>query len=362
MAVFDDEKNTMLHLPKRTRGTQTMKTSYIKMTLTAAAKVLPAAALVLLGSCAVPSAKAQGIGDILDKANETVNKAKDEADKATGGHKKSSKDNEDSSTPSTDSADRKGGAQSKGGGQSKDGADSSADSSTQNALDVANYSGPSSISVEKQITASLRKIAPKGIRLLVVSCKPGVDPSKPYSYTSACLVGPTGKMHATSVPAIPASVNAQFAVLRNATQHEGNGMKLWEVCKVTIPFGLTQTFGDENDGIFGYGYKEYSGDPDNDNVYKMVTPTQLLAKFQKVSVRVDRDAKVSAANRAKQDRLDREADAYDKSHGIVVREWKCENCGETYSSKLRPGLFTPDDCPNDPAGPPFQRHHWVLNK
>ena len=331
-----------------------MKTSSLKMTLTAAAKVLPAAALVLLGSCAVPSAKAQGIGDILDKANETVNKAKDEADKATGGHKESSKDNKDSSTPSKDN------------GQSEDGADRS----TQNALDVANYRGPSSESVEKQITASLRKVVPKGFRLLVVSCKPGADPSKPYSYTGACLVGPAGRMSATSLPAIPASVNAQFAVLRNATQHEGNGMKLWEVCKVTVSSGLTQIFADETDGIFAYGtngsftygYKEFSGDTGNDRVYTTLTPPQLLAKFQNDSVRADRAAKVNAANRAKQDRLDREADAYDKSHGIVVQEWKCRNCGETYSSKGRPGLFTPDNCPNDPAGPPFQRHYWVLNK
>ena len=294
---------------------------------------LPVAALALLSALAAPAVHAQTLGDVIGKAK---NAAKD----ALGGKSQDG----DGSSKNGDS------------GSSKDG------KSRPLTLDEERKTQPWYL--EKQLSASLRKAAPKNAVLLVLSYKGD------GTFTGSCLVcpnpmSPTPKVAAVSLRTLPTSVKAQFTVLRatiakaetidNVSRPPEIINKPWEVCHVVVPCIQEETFGDENDGKFEYGYKELKGDADNTRAYRVTTPALLFASYKKLFVKAVRDQKAEMAVQAKIDRENAAAVAAGGGNGggssnsgssnsgggggssaPAVKAWTCTWCKETVQSADKP--------------------------
>jgi len=91
----------------------------------------------------------------------------------------------------------------------------------------------------------------------------------------------------------------------------------------------------------------------------MVTPAQLLAKYQTANTTVTREAKQRSASDAKEARRVQKAEdaaAHRVGHGPVT--WVCTYCGETYDWPEKPDPFDMGSCDKNPdreRGP----HNWA---
>lgn len=298
-------------------------------------KAASIAALVLLTASSVPLVRAQSLGDL-------VKKAKKKMGDAVG-------DNGDA--PKGDTPARSDGVPPRMDGQPS--------TPTDNAPGKA-YSGPDSTQIEAQIKAALHKVLPKNTRMFILGCQPNAGGG--FSFKGVYIVKTPSGYRSANFPAIPASIQAQFATLRKAAANEG-GHHLFDACRLNVPGGLED--GDINEGNtetvgFNYFYKdasEFGMLPSAKlSEYKIPTASQALATALKVTSADTANQRGAAREEAKETRR------VAKAHADAARRaghsdltWVCTYCHHTYRWPEKPNGYDTGACQDSSSG----RHNWV---
>lgn len=162
----------------------------------------------------------------------------------------------------------------------------------------------SPLAMEKNLVAALRKLAPKHTLVLLVSCEQTTDGAKPeFAYKTAYLTVGGGTFQSGSLSAVPPSVQAQFAALREYNLKEHEGHHAWDACKVTVPFGPVDVIGVQTMGEpyrVVYGFKKVGAEyGDVEEAYQMPTPEALRTTALATLKQKVRDEKAAIAQEEK---------------------------------------------------------------
>jgi len=301
-------------------------------------KAASLAALVLITASSMPLVHAQSLGDLVKKAKKKMGDAVGDAGDA----------------PKGDAPSRSGDAPPRMDGQPS--------APTDNApVRGSAYNGPDSTQIEAQIKAALHKVLPKNTRMFILGCQPNA--SGGFSFKGAYIVKTPSGYRSANFPAIPASIQAQFATLRKAAANDNGGHHLFDACRLNVPGGLED--GDINEGNtetvgFNYFFKdasEFGMLPSMKlSEYKIPTAPQVLATALKVTSADAAHQRGAAREEAKETRrvAKAHADAARRAgHGDLT--WVCTYCHHTYRWPEKPNGYDTGACDDSSSG----KHNWV---